>query len=474
METRDVVVVGAGPAGSMVAAELARAGRSVTVLERHAAPSPLSRAFGVHARTLEVLHMRGLADRLLALGTRAPALSLWRGAELRLGVLPSPFPFLLVTPQNNVDTLLEREATAQGAEVIRGVTVTSVTQDPHGVVVEAGDRSYRASYVIGADGVHSTVRAQIAQPFPGEAVLSSIMLADAYLADPPRAVINVNAVGDCFAFLAPFGDGWFRIIAWDRDNQAGDGAPVRTEDLRSILRRAMGTDYGLGEVRWKSRFASDERQVPQYRTGRVFLIGDAAHVHSPAGGQGMNTGIQDAFNLGWKMAAVLNGADDTVLDTYQQERHPVGRMVLRSSGATIRLMLVRSKAGRLLRNNGIRALLRIRPAARKAAGMFSGIGISYHRSGQAKLVGTRAGDLPLTEGTLLEAARHGGFTLVLERDADVGTADAPIPVVQRTDRGPGLLVRPDGYVAWAGDTGDQSWRNVLRGWTGRAYKSMSV
>ena len=461
MEIRDVVVVGAGPAGSMVAAELARAGRSVTVLEKHTAPSPLSRAFGVHARTLEVLQLRGLAAKLLAQGTKARALSLWRGAELNLAVLPSPFPFLLVTPQVNVDRLLEDEARAQGAEVIRGVTVTGVTQDPHGVVVQAGDRTFRASYVVGADGVRSTVREQAGQAFPGEAVLSSIMLADAYLADPPREVINVNAVRDCFAFLAPFGDGWFRIIAWDRANQAGNADPVEVEDLRSILWRAMGTDYGMGEVRWKSRFASDERQVAQYRTGRIFLVGDAAHVHSPAGGQGMNTGIQDSFNLGWKLAAVLNGADETILDTYQRERHPVGKMVLRSSGATIRLMLVESRAGRFLRNNGIRALLRIKPAAKKAAGMFSGVGISYHRQGQPKLVGTRY---------LIEDGRHAGFTLVLGRDQD--QPDAPIPTVRRTDKGPSLLVRPDGYVAWAGT--DESWREVLNGWTQRAYDGVPV
>jgi 2-polyprenyl-6-methoxyphenol hydroxylase-like FAD-dependent oxidoreductase len=452
-EIRDVVVVGAGPAGSMVAAELARAGRSVTVLERHAQPSTLSRAFGVHARTLEVLDSRGLADRLLATGRRAPALRLWRGAELDLGKLPSRFPFVLVTPQGNVDRLLEDEARAQGAEIVRGVTVTSVTQDAGSVLVRAGDRRYRASYVVGADGVHSTVREQIGQPFPGDSVLRSIMLADAYLADPPRELITVNAVKDCFAFLAPFGDGWFRIIAWDRRHQAAETDPVDVEDIRDVLRRAMGTDYGLGEVRWKSRFASDERQVPQYRTGRVFLAGDAAHVHSPAGGQGMNTGIQDAVNLGWKLAAVLNGADEAILDSYQEERHPVGKMVLRSSGATIRAMIIRTAPGRFLRDNLIRAVLHTPPVARKIAGMFSGVGISYHRRGQHKLVGTRYPGL-----------RHPGFVLVIPEGTEV--TDAPIPVVRRDDDGPGLLVRPDGYVAWAGDVSGGDWRRALRAWVG--------
>jgi 2-polyprenyl-6-methoxyphenol hydroxylase-like FAD-dependent oxidoreductase len=486
---RDVVVVGAGPTGSMVAAEVARAGRSVTVLERHSRPSPLSRAFGVHARTLEVLDSRGLAEQLLAAGRRAPRLQLWRGAELDLGRLPSAFPFVLVTPQTNVDRLLEDEARARGAEVLRGVTVTSVTQDAGGVLVQAGERAYRAAYVVGADGVHSTVREQIGQPFPGDSVLKSIMLADAYLADPPGGGMTVDAVDDCFAFLAPYGDGWFRIIAWDRRHQVANTEPVDAEEIRSVLQRSMGTDYGMGEVRWKSRFASDERQVPRYRTGRVFLAGDAAHVHSPAGGQGMNTGIQDAFNLGWKLAAVLNGADESILDTYQAERHPVGRMVLRSSGATIRAMIIRTAAGRFLRNVLMRAVLST-PAAGKMAAMFSGVGISYHSRGQHKLVGTRYPGL-----------RNPGFVLVLSsgageieaeiprtgrgcesRDggkgaeggnsgdggnsAEGGEFDAEIPVVRRPEAGPALLVRPDGYVAWAGDPGSGDWRRVLREWSG--------
>jgi pentachlorophenol monooxygenase len=458
METEqcDVLVVGAGPAGSMVAAEVARAGWSVTVLERHEQPSPLSRAFGVHARTLEVLDSRGLADRLVANGLRAPRLSLWRGAEVDLSRLPSRFPFVLVTPQGNVDRLLEDEARAQGAEVIRGVTVTGVSQDATWVTVHAGDRVFRASYLVGADGVHSTVREQVGQPFPGRAVLKSIMLADAYLADPPSAVISVNAVEDCFAFLAPFGDGWFRIIAWDRRHQAANTDPVDVEEIRDVLRRAMGTDYGLGEVRWKSRFASDERQVPQYRIGRVFLAGDAAHVHSPAGGQGMNTGIQDAANLGWKLAAVLNGADESILDTYQGERHPVGKMVLRSSGAAIRAMIIRTPVGRFLRNNLVRAVLGIPPVGDRIAGMFSGVAIGYHRRGQHKLVGTRYAGLHDT-----------GFVLVVGKNA--GEVDAEIPVVRRDDDGPGLLVRPDGYVAWAGDVSGGDWRRALRDWTGARH-----
>ncbi|WNV86863.1 FAD-dependent monooxygenase [Umezawaea sp. Da 62-37] len=469
MESVDVVVVGAGPSGCMLAGELALAGRSVAVLEKHSAPSPLSRAFGVHARTLEALDSRGLAERLIPTGTASPGLSLWRGAELRLGQLPSPFPFLLVTPQRNVDDLLEEHAREHGATVVRGVTVTGLEQHADGVVVRAdtadGERVWKASYVVGADGVRRAVRDLIGQSFPGRVLLNSITLADARLEDPPRSIVTVDAVKDCFAFLAPFGDGWFRVIVWDRRFEDVPGHEMTEDEIRDVLVRAMGTDYGMGEVRWKSRFRSDERQVPEYRTGRVFLVGDAAHVHSPAGGQGMNTGIQDSLNLGWKLAAVLDGADEALLDTYQAERHPVGRLVLRSSGATIRMMTIRPWLGRKIREFGISTLLRLPGFTAKAAGMFSGVGISYRRAaGDHRLVGRRAGDLPLRGGGLFEAMREGGFQLVVEHDAKA--VDAPVRVSRRLDDGPALLVRPDGYIAWAGSSASGSWRSVVDGFTG--------
>ncbi|MEV6638530.1 FAD-dependent oxidoreductase [Amycolatopsis sp. NPDC051371] len=467
MDTVDVVVVGAGPTGCMLAGELALAGRSVVVVEKHAEASPLSRAFGTHARTLEVLDTRGLADELVATGTKAGSLSLWKSAGLDLTRLPSRFPFLLVTPQRNVDALLEKHALAQGAQIVRGAGVTDLDHREDGVVVRAGERAWKASYVVAADGAHSTVRRLTGTEFPGKVLLNSIMLADAYLAEPPATVITVDAVKDSFAFLAPFGDGWFRVIAWARRHERDPAFRAEPELVRDILRRTMGSDFGMGETRWISQFRSDERQIGAYRAGRVFFAGDAAHVHSPAGGQGMNTGIQDAANLGWKLAAVLDGADPAILDTYQAERHPVGKLVLRTSGATIRMMTVRAWPVRMLRNHVIGALLRSGRFSRKAAGMFTGTGIRYRRaSSEHPLVGTPAAGVPLREGRLPLALRRGGFVLVAGRDA--GDVHAPVPVVHRTDDGPGLLVRPDGYVAWAGDVASGEWAGALGRWTAPA------
>ena len=417
----DVVVVGAGPTGCAVAGEVARAGGSVTVLEKHAAPSPLSRAFGVHARTLELLDSRGLADELVATGTPVDRLQLVGDAGLDLSRLPSRFPFVLMTPQVHVDRLLERYALDAGARVERGVTVTGLDQDGDGVVVRAGEREWRARWVVGADGVHSAVRQLAGLPFPGRSVLRSVVLADVRLPGLAATELRVDVDAHGFGFLAPFGDGWFRLIGWDRRRQVGTDAPVEDAEVAGLLQRVFGLP--MGEVRWSSRFASDERQVPTYRAGRVLLAGDAAHVHSPAGGQGMNTGIQDAFALGWRLAA----GDP---DGYERERRPVGATVLRSSGATIRLITLGGVRGRVARAVVLRGLLRLPPVARRGAGLFSGVGIRYPGPG---LVGTRAGEVPLRGARLAERQRTAGFVRIGPEE--------------RTDGGPGLLVRPDGHIA---------------------------
>ncbi|MGU3433232.1 FAD-dependent monooxygenase [Actinomycetes bacterium M1A6_2h] len=469
MNAIEVIVIGAGPAGCMLAGEIARTGHSVVVLDKRDAVSPHSRAFAVHARTLELLDTRDLASGLIATGTAAAQLSLWRGASVDLSRLRTQFPYVLVTPQENVDRALETYARAQGARIERGVTVTALEQDDTGVRVRAvsGDgteHTWTADYAVGADGAHSTVRGLLGQAFPGREVLRSMVLSDAKLDRPPLDAITVNIGGDCFAFLAPFGEGWFRVIAWDRRANHSDDAPVELEEIRGLLERAMGTDYGLSDIRWYSRFACDERQVEQYRTGRVLLVGDAAHAHSPAGGQGMNTGIQDAANLGWKLAAALDGAPD-VLDSYQDERHPVGKMVLRTSGLTIRTMTMKPAVVRRMRQRLVSVLVRRHVVSDLVARTFSGIGISYARGRHDHpLVGTRVTDVELTDGTVADALRQPGFLLVAGRGND--TVQAPISVVRRADDGPSILVRPDGYIAWAGDHTTRAWLTTLSRWTG--------
>jgi 2-polyprenyl-6-methoxyphenol hydroxylase-like FAD-dependent oxidoreductase len=464
-----VVIVGAGPTGLLLAGDLAAAGLSVTLLERRPAhDANLTRAFAVHARTLETLDARGLADELVTTGARVGALRLLGQLELDLSWLPSRYPYLLVTPQYETERLLEARALQKGADIVRGVEVQRLQQVVDGVHVQTDRGAWRASYAVGADGVGSTVRQALGMPFPGRSAVRSVMLADVKLADAPTDTLTVNAEGDAFGFLAPFGDDWYRVIAWDRHHQLPDDAPVDLDELRTAMRRSLGTDFGMQEPRWTSRFHSDERQVPQYRSGRVFLAGDAAHVHSPAGGQGMNTGLQDAANLSWKLAAAVHGwAPPGLLDTYQQERHPVGRMVLRLSGGLLRAATTPPALLPAVRALAATAL-RIPPLAHRAAGLISGIAIRYPRAaGAHPLTGRRAPDVRLAGGgRLYQALRAGRFVLVTNAEAPSVTERLLIhrSIVERV---PTMLVRPDGYVAWAADDPEAAvLRAALTQWFG--------
>lgn len=481
---QEVVIVGAGPTGLLLAGDLATRGVTCTVLERRASPADTSttRAFAVHARTLEQLDARGVADQLLTTGSTVDNLKLYGRAAISFARLKSRFPYILVTPQYNVERFLEERAVAAGARIVRATTVKGVSQDADGVSVRAqsdgepdGTESvYRATYAVGTDGVHSIVREAMGLPFPGHPVVRSIMLADVRFTDPPPDVLTVAAVGDAFAFVAPFGDGWYRTFCWNRDRQLPPSAPLELDETREVLRRAFGTDFGLTEARWMSRFQSDERQAPSYRVGRVFLAGDAAHCHSPAGGQGMNTGLQDAANLGWKLAAALRDrtADpELLLASYQAERHPVGRSVLRSSGALVRLALLKPWALRIARNELSSVALRIPLIADRAMGTVSGVTIEYARpSGAHPSVGKRAEDLRLAltgsatdaPTRLYELLRDGRFVLIGRSTDDADIAEDWQPDVSYTvsTQSPHalLLVRPDGYVAWASDDADKAAR----------------
>ncbi|GAA2504366.1 FAD-dependent oxidoreductase [Streptomyces gobitricini] len=463
----DVIVVGAGPTGLLLAGDLASAGLRVTVVERRPhGISNMTRAFGVHARTLELLDARSLADELVRTGAPVTRLRLFGRLTLDLSRLRSRFPFVLITPQYEVERLLERRATAAGVDFRYGTELRALRQDADAVIADVTaadgtDAALRARYLVGADGHRSAVRRELALPFPGRSVIRSIVLADVRLAEEPEELVTVGGTGDTFAFIAPFGDGWYRVMGWNRHRQVADSEPVGLDEVREIARLGLGSDFGMRDARWISRFHSDERQVPAYRTGRVFLAGDAAHVHSPAGGQGLNTGLQDAANLSWKLASVLRGEahdPEALLDSYHSERHPVGATVLRSSGALIRLAMARGPLQRAARALGAGFLDTVRPAATKAMGQITGIGIAYGAGrGAHRLTGRRAPDLRLAEGRLYELLRRGEFVLVAPPGAAPQGPHTPVPgrVIRASwanrARHDTLLVRPDGYIAWATD-----------------------
>ncbi len=458
----DVVIVGAGPAGLMLAGDLARAGVGCTVFERRTGRSSLTRAFTVHARTLEELDARGMADELIETGVPVPKFELFTGAALDLSELPSRFPYLLVTPQYQTELVLEERARRLGADIRHGSEVTGFTRQPDGVAVTvrqdgSPDRVVRAGWLVGADGMHSTVREGLGMPFPGKPVVRSVMLAEVRLTEEPPEALTVNSAGDAFALIAPFGDGFYRVVAWHRRNQEPEDAPVDLDDVREVTRQAFGTDYGMHDPRWMSRFHSDERQVPRYRDGNVLLAGDAAHVHSPAGGQGMNLGIQDAANLGWKLAATVQGwAPPGLLDTYQTERHPVGRRVVLHSGAMLRFGLTTRPVLLPARNALAMVVTRTPALAKWLRGAISGVSISYPAPhGAHPLAGKRVADLLLADGRrLYQALRDGRFLLTssmgtLPDDAASGYGDRVETAPIAEPSGTVVLVRPDAYIAWA-------------------------
>ncbi|HEX4214788.1 MAG TPA: FAD-dependent monooxygenase [Candidatus Dormibacteraeota bacterium] len=473
----DVAIVGAGPTGLILAGDLAAAGIDCVVLERRLEQSNLSRAFVIQSRTLELLDARGIADRMIASGERAHRLRLFGRLAADMSGLPGRYPFTLVIPQYRVEAILRERALELGARIVEGTRVVGLEQDAAGVDLRTEDQrgeatEWRARYAVGADGVHSTVRSELGLSFPGRTAVVSMILADVRLNRPPADSLNAGVARGAFAFLAPIGDGWHRIVASDQRRQVADSIPVDLAEVGEITQRAFGTDFGIGECRWISRFHSDECLVDRYRVGRVFLAGDAAHVDSPAGGQGMNTGLQDAMNLSWKLAAAVRGwAGEDLLESYHEERRPVGVAVRRLSSMLLRQALAQDPALRLLRAVVARTIGRV-PAINDAlARRVSGLEVAYG-SGAGRPAGRRAADVAIAgpgPSRLYEALRAGRLVLVAPAAGeapDLAPWADRVELVRRAGPEPGMcLVRPDGYIAWAGDCASDCEAALVR-WCG--------
>ena len=451
-----MVVVGAGPTGLMLAGELALGGVTVRLLDERTDMPNITRAFAVHARTLELLDARGMADELLTRGVPVYDIAPPGGTVIDLRALPTRFGMLLVVPQSGTEQVLQERTDSLGVPFVRGAEVVELTQDDDGVTLQCADGdAVRAKYVVGCDGAHSTVRRLVGIEWVGKQYETHILLADVALTRAPQETLSGVTNERGAVLMIPFGDGWFRAIAWDRlREQAPLKEPVTLEEIRDSFHRIAGEDFGMTEMRWSSRFLSERKQAEHYRSGRVFIAGDAAHVHSPLGGQGMNTGIGDAMNLGWKLAEAVHGtAPDWLLDSYEGERHPVGADVLRLTDAFNQLVLGRSGAQRLIRAVAIGSLTRIPVTKKFLAGRLTQIGIGYPRAsrGDHRMVGRRMPDVDCGGTRLYELLRKGEFVLVTREGVGVGRADVVSAVHNDTALPAAVLVRPDSYVAWADD-----------------------
>jgi 2-polyprenyl-6-methoxyphenol hydroxylase-like FAD-dependent oxidoreductase len=439
----------------MLACELALAGTTVKLLDERTDMPNITRAFAVHARTLELLDARGLADELLTRGVAVRELAPPGGTTLNLGELPTRFGMVLIVPQSGTEKILQARADELGVEIVRGAEVVGLTQDGEGVSLQcAGGETVRAGYVVGCDGAHSTVRSQLGIDFVGKQYETHILLADVKLTRAPTETLTGIPNDKGVVLLIPFGDGWFRAIAWDRlREQAPLSEPVTLEEIRDSFGRVAGHDFGMTEMRWSSRFLSERRQARHYRKGRAFLAGDAAHVHSPLGGQGMNTGIGDAMNLGWKLAAAVRGSvPPWLLDSYETERHPVGESVLQLTDAFNQLVLSRSKVGRLLRTALVGTATRLPRGRRLIGERLSGIGIAYpHQRGDDWLVGRRMPDIVADGKRVYELLRGGKFVLVTAAPVELDRCDIVHAVDAHPELPDAVLVRPDSYVAWASE-----------------------
>ncbi|SEP09197.1 FAD-dependent oxidoreductase [Amycolatopsis saalfeldensis] len=444
----DVLVAGGGPTGLLAAFELERAGLDVLVLERDARPATQSKALGLQPRSVEVLADRGLLAAIEPhVEARLPG-GHFSGIPIDYSDLPTPFPFQLGVEQAYVAAAIEARLRTP---VRRDAAVTAVEQDADGVTVTAGGHDYRAGWLVAADGGHSTVRTLLGAAFPGTPARFSLLVADVTLARKPAGLgedWQLPSAGP--GFLLPLSGGRHRVVvAGEEQQRLGRDAPVTAGELQRALTAAHGPGIEVGQVLWASRFGDAARQVERYRHGRVLYAGDAAHVHLPIGGQGLNLGLQDAVNLGWKLAAQVRGhAPGGLLDSYHDERHPVAARVLLSTRAQGVLGIPDPDA--MAVREIITGLLATADARRATALELSGLGIGYPATFG------RATDVPASpdgRAVLVGAPLPEGWADRVE------TRDGPRP----------RLVRPDGYVAWAGGPGLDT---ALEQWFGPPVESL--
>ena len=478
MAEHAVVIAGGGPTGMMLAAELALAKVDVVVVERrpdHALDG--SRSGGLHARTIEVLDQRGIADRFLAEG-QAMQVQAFARIPLDISDFPTRHNYGLALWQSHFERILAAWVSELGVPVARGHEVTGFTQDDTGVDVELSDgRSLRADYLVGCDGGRSVIRKAAGIQFPGWDPSTCWLIAEVEMDEEP--VLGLRQGGG----IGRADGGSVRVVLTEQGLEHASEPTLK--DLSEALIAVDGTDYGVHSPKWISRFTDMTRQAASYRKGRVLLAGDAAHVHPPQGGQGLNTGVQDAVNLGWKLAQVIDGrSPDGLLDTYHAERHPVGARVLRNTMAQVALTGTDERTGAL--RDTISELLSMDEPRKRFAAMLSGLDVHYDLGEGHPLLGRRMPDLdlvtadgPLRLFTLLHDARPvllnlgepGGFDIspwadrVQLIDADY---DGPweLPAIGAVNAPTAVLIRPDGHVAWVGELSQGGLVDALTTWFG--------